>query len=93
LFWLTGGAVFYIMHEGVSVSKGLYMSTSIGYGIFWIDLKGDITSNIYTTFHFLIGIGVIAGAMSLLAQYLLSQDKNWYVFLSCGVVLCSLLNV
>jgi hypothetical protein len=77
MFWLCGGAVFYTYHENVSMSKGFYMSSSIGYGIFWIDLKGDLASNIYTRCHFLIGIVVIAGAMALLAQYLLSQDKNW----------------
>lgn len=76
--WLLGGATFYTNHEDVSLSKGLYMSTSIGYGIFWIDLKGDFVSNAYTLVHFLIGIGMISAAMALLAQYLLSQDKNWY---------------
>lgn len=75
--WWIGGAVFYTIHEDVSVPKGLYMSTSIGYGIFWIELKGDAISNIYSTFHFLIGIGVITAAMSLLAQNLLAADKNW----------------
>jgi hypothetical protein len=59
------------------VAKGLYMSISVGHGIFWIALKDDTSSKIFTTFHFLIGIGVLAGAMSLMAQKLLSQDKNW----------------
>mmetsp|Transcript_21133 Transcript_21133/g.39436 ORF Transcript_21133/g.39436 Transcript_21133/m.39436 type:complete len:1004 (-) Transcript_21133:224-3235(-) len=76
--WLLGGALFYIFYEDVSISKGLYMSASMGYGIFWIEYDGDFVSNAYTLCHFLLGIGMISTAKALLAQNLLSEDKNWY---------------
>ena len=75
--WLVAGTVFFTIHEDVSVSRGLFISTSTGHGIFWTELKGDVVSNLYSRCHFIIGIGTIAGAMAILAQHLLSQEKDW----------------
>jgi hypothetical protein len=76
--WLFVGTIFYTMHEGVSAAKGFYMSVSVGYGIFWVTLKGDNVSRIFTTMHFVVGIFAIALAMAIFARTLISVQKNWY---------------
>jgi hypothetical protein len=77
--WLLVGTVFYTLHEGVSLLKGIYISVSVGYGIFWISLSTDNVSRGFTTFHFLIGIFAIALAMAIFARTLVSAQKNWYI--------------
>mmetsp|Transcript_36369 Transcript_36369/g.67738 ORF Transcript_36369/g.67738 Transcript_36369/m.67738 type:complete len:1027 (-) Transcript_36369:288-3368(-) len=78
LLWLLMGTIFYTIHEGVSVARGVYMSVSVGYGIFWVPLKGDNVSRIFTTLHFVVGIFAIALAMAIFARTLISAQKNWY---------------
>lgn len=55
------------------------MSVSVGYGIFWISLKTDIVSKMFTTFHFTVGIFAIALAMATFARTLISAQQNWYI--------------
>jgi hypothetical protein len=55
------------------------MSVSVGYGIFWLTLKGDNISRVFTTCHFLVGIFAIALAMAIFARTLISAQKNWYI--------------
>ena len=73
------GTIFYTIHENVSVLKGVYISVSVGYGIFWIPIKGDNLSRVFTTLHFLVGIFAIALAMAIFARTLISAQKNWYI--------------
>ena len=77
--WLLIGTIFYTIHEGISVAKGFYMSVSVGYGIFWVTLKSDNVSRIFTTMHFVVGIFAIALAMAIFARTLISAQKNWYM--------------
>ena len=79
LLWLVIGTIFYTLHEDVSVWKGLYMSVSVGYGIFWVNIKSDNISRVFTTLHFTVGIFAIALAMAVFARTLVNAQKNWYM--------------
>ena len=79
LLWLTIGSIFLSSVEGLSVSEAIFVSTSVGYGIFWFDLS---TVNAYTRvfciLHFCVGVFGVALTMALFANNLTTMKKEWY---------------
>ena len=79
LLWLAVGAIFFTVEEGISICRGIYVSTSIGYGIFWYDLKSKtILTKVFTSYHFGVGVLGVALAMALFARNLVMIKKKWF---------------
>ena len=79
LLWLTIGSIFLSSVEGLSASEAIFVSTSVGYGVFWFDLS---TVNVYTRvfciLHFCVGVLGVALIMALFAYNLTTMKKEWY---------------
>ena len=79
LLWLSAGTVFYCLEEDLTVCEALYVSTSIGYGIFWHELTSNNTyAKVYTSLHFCIGVFGVAFAMAIFAGHLVTIKKKWF---------------
>ena len=79
LLWLSAGAVFYYLEEDLTVDEAIYVSTSIGYGIFWYELTSSNTyAKVYTCLHFSIGVFGVAFAMAVFARHLVTMKKKWF---------------
>jgi hypothetical protein len=59
VLWLVVGTIFYSVHEGRTFGEATYYSISVGYGIFWLSVKNDFTSAIFTRIHFSLGMVAI----------------------------------
>jgi len=77
--WLMCGTVFYTLNNDLPIVKGLYLSVSVGYGIFWWPMDTDPYTKAYTTAHLLFGSAAIACAMAAFARSLVNAKSNWYV--------------
>ena len=79
LLWLSAGTAFYYLEEDLAVYEAIYVSTSIGYGIFWHELTSSNTyAKIYTSLHFCIGVLGVAFAMAVFARNLIIKRKQWF---------------
>jgi hypothetical protein len=77
--WLTVGTLFYSLEENLTVSKSFYVSTSIGYGIFWYDQTTfNYYAKLFSTLHFFIGVFGVSFAMALFARSLISRKNEWF---------------
>jgi hypothetical protein len=77
--WLLVGTVFYSLEENLTVCKAIYVSTSIGYGIFWYDQTSTNNyAKLFSMFHFSIGLFGVAFAMAVFARSLISRKKQWF---------------
>lgn len=77
--WLSIGTVYYIFEENVAFCKGVFISTSIGYGIFWYEQTSTSTlSQVFSLCHYYIGVLAVSFAMAVFARNLNVSKKLWY---------------
>jgi hypothetical protein len=77
--WLSIGTVYYIFEENVAFCKGVFISTSIGYGIFWYEQTSTSTlSQVFSLCHYYIGVLAVSFAMAVCARNLNVSKKLWY---------------
>jgi hypothetical protein len=77
--WLIVGTIFFFFEENLTFCEALFVSTSIGYGIFWYDHTSTTTySKVFCSCHFLIGVLAVSFAMAVFARSLLSMRKDWF---------------
>lgn len=78
--WLAAGTIFYCVEENLSFCKGFFVSTSVGYGIFWYDQTSTNNyAKVFLTYHFSIGVFGVACAMAIFARSLISTKKEWFM--------------
>ena len=79
LLWLAVGTIFLTIVEGLSISEGIFVSTSVGYGIFWYDLStANAITRVFCILHFSVGVLGVALTMALFANNLTTTKKEWY---------------
>lgn len=77
--WLAVGAMYYTFEENLPLYKGIFVSTSIGYGIFWFELTSTSThSALFMRVHYMIGVFAVALAMAIFAGGLNMDKRRWY---------------
>ena len=77
--WLTVGTIFYALEENLTFCQAIYVSTSIGYGIFWYDQSSPNNyATLFSTLHFSIGVFGVAFVMAIFARSLISRNKEWF---------------
>ena len=76
--WLYGGALFFCLVGNITFSRGLYISVSVGYGIFWAEPEYTPLLKAYSVVHLLLGSCMVACAMAAFARSIVESHKKWY---------------
>jgi Ca2+-binding EF-hand superfamily protein len=77
--WLYGGALVYSLVGQISFSRGLYISVSVGYAIFWAEPHYTPLLKAYSILHVLFGSCMVACAMAAFARSIVESQKKWYL--------------